>query len=134
MGSDRARVTYDPSKQYRRVVHQQGRVILEADLNEAQTILSEETRLEALDFVGPVGTPTPDPLTSGSAGFVIGPPKSNTAFDFSVSAGILYVGGLRIELDENVDWSTQPDHVTDAPPKSPGNELAYLELTEQEVS
>ena len=57
MGSDRARVSYDEKQQYRSVVMQQGRVTLEADWNEAQQISTEETRKEALDFVGPAGTP-----------------------------------------------------------------------------
>ena len=35
MGSDRARVSYDPSRHWRGVVYQEGRVTLEADWNEA---------------------------------------------------------------------------------------------------
>jgi hypothetical protein len=88
MVSDRARVSYDPSQQYRSVVMQQGRVTVEADWNEAQLIASEETRLEALDFVGPAGTPD-----NGYAISLI--PGS---FDFNVGAGIMYVGGIRVWL------------------------------------
>jgi hypothetical protein len=57
MGSDRARVTFDERRKYRRVVAQQGRAIVDADLNEAQEIITEEMRREALDVVGPSGTP-----------------------------------------------------------------------------
>ena len=57
MGSDRARATYDVGRQYRSVVMQQGRVTVEADWNESQTIAAEEERNEAFDFVGPAGTP-----------------------------------------------------------------------------
>ena len=57
MGSDRARITYDPKQQCRSVVMQQGRVTLEADWNEASQIIGEELRRETLDFVGPCGTP-----------------------------------------------------------------------------
>ena len=57
MGSDRARVTYDPRQQYRSVVMQQGRLTLEADWNEAFQINNESLRKESLDFVGPCGTP-----------------------------------------------------------------------------
>ena len=44
MGSDRARVSYDPNQHYRSVVMQQGRVTLEADWNENQAIFGEELR------------------------------------------------------------------------------------------
>ena len=57
MSADRARLTYFPPRKYREVISQQGRVLLDADSNEGQRIFTEETRREALDFVGPVGTP-----------------------------------------------------------------------------
>jgi len=40
MASDRGRVTYDERRQYRAVVAQQGRVTLEADVNEAWMIVA----------------------------------------------------------------------------------------------
>src|SRR5438046_1313963 len=55
MGSDRARVTYDGTRQYRAVVAQQGRVTVEADANEACTIDDEEKRKTLLDIVGRAG-------------------------------------------------------------------------------
>ena len=36
MSSDRARISYDPSRHWRGVISQQGRVALEADANEAE--------------------------------------------------------------------------------------------------
>ena len=57
MGSDRARVSYDPSRHWRGVVYQEGRVTLEADWNEAETIADEGNREQLLDIVGPSGTP-----------------------------------------------------------------------------
>jgi Family of unknown function (DUF6519) len=57
MASDRARVSFDPSRQWRGVVAQQGRVSLEADWNEAATIDAERDRLVTLDMVGPYGSP-----------------------------------------------------------------------------
>ena len=46
MATDRARITFDPARQYRSVLAQQGRVTLEADVNEAAAIASEALRLE----------------------------------------------------------------------------------------
>lgn len=146
MGSDRARVTYDPKQQYRSVVMQQGRVTLEADWNEAAQITNEEIRREALDIVGPCGTPddgykviVPPTLASPP-----GPP-----FDFDIGAGTMYVGGIRAHLLHDVSYSNQPDW-RDYGPEDPDwvdpsgffgspsgfpiNEFVYLYLREQEVS
>ena len=51
MTADRARVSFDPTRLYRSVVAQQGRVTLEADTNEAASIAGEALRLETIDFV-----------------------------------------------------------------------------------
>jgi hypothetical protein len=135
MGSDKARVSYNPSRQYRSVVMQQGRVTLEADWNEAQQITSEQTRLEALDFVGPTGTPD-----NGYAISLI-----NSSFDFQIGPGIMYVGGMRASLPTGLNYSQQPQNdwmdaandpawvpVPNAAPT--GNEYVYLFLREQEIS
>ena len=54
MTADRARISYDRSRDYRMLVKQQGRVTLEADDNEAAVIASEALRLETIDVIGPV--------------------------------------------------------------------------------
>ena len=138
MGSDKARNSYDATRQYRSVVMQQGRVTVEADWNEAQEIANEETRKDALDFVGPCGTPDDGYRISGTTN----PPDPD--FDFSVSAGTMYVGGERVELDATVtydhqsDWLdlTDPDWVdlADLAQNNPTREFIYLYLREQEIS
>ena len=67
MGSDIARVSFDPTRQYRSVVLQQGRVTLEADGNEASRIASEALRLETIDLVGPSVGPHLGPGCVGAA-------------------------------------------------------------------
>ena len=143
MGSDRARVTYDPRQQYRSVVMQQGRLTLEADWNEAFQINNESLRKESLDFVGPCGTP--------DDGYAVILPTGPTTppYDFSIGRGAMYVGGMRTHLDEPVAYSNQPDWrdndasdpdwvdlagFTDSPSSLPSNEFVYLYLREQEVS
>jgi hypothetical protein len=78
-------------------VSQQGRVLLEADTNEGQRLVTEETRLDALDFVGPCGTPDNgyEVVASGA--------------DFTIKEGTMYVGGLRVTLEAGVLYSAQPD-------------------------
>jgi len=103
MGADRARVSYNPRQQYRSVVMQQGRVTLEADWNESQAIVGEQLRHETLDIIGPAGTPD-DGYEIVVTGTVPAPP-----FDFTVSAGTMYVGGVRLVLDAAVQYSNQSD-------------------------
>jgi len=121
MGSDRARISYDERQQYRSVVMQQGRVTLEADWNESDYIASEEMRKEALDFVGPAGTP--------DNGYAITFPTTLPAFDFQVGKGTMYTGGVRSFLPTPVDYAQQlewldrgidPDFVP-VPQQNPGN-------------
>jgi len=141
MGSDRAKISYDPTKQYRAVVAQQGRVTLEADWNEAHQIANEELREETLDFVGASGTPD-----NGYEVMMIKDTQSDFATtDFVTTKGTMYVGGLRVFSDEPIKYSNQldwldysgdPDWVKPGPPSGvkPIHELVYLLLREQEVS
>jgi hypothetical protein len=138
MGSDRARVSYDKTRQYRSVVMQQGRVTVEADWNEAQLIATEEERKEALDVVGPAGTQD-DGYRVLEPGTVPNPP-----FDFTVGPGTMFVGGVRafapdpIVYSQQSDWldhSTDPDWVEPAALSNrQAHEDIYLLLREQEVS
>ena len=125
MGSDRARFTYDPTRLYRSVVTQQGRVTLEADVNEASTIASEAQRQETIDIVGPAGTP--------DDGYKVGP--GATANATAIGPGTMYVGGWRLTLPVTVDTGAQPDWLN-MPPAAPpqGTHLVALLVTEQAVS
>jgi pSer/pThr/pTyr-binding forkhead associated (FHA) protein len=145
MGSDRARVSYDPSRKWRGLVAQQGRVTVEADWNEATSIDAERARAATLDIVGPVGTPGGYAVTAVSAA---GSPGSSTPGDLTVGAGTLYLGGERLDLDAPVDLASQPDWLDQAtdtlwvapaplpasPPVPVTSELVYLLAIEQEVS
>ena len=137
MSSDRTRISYDQNQQYRSVVAQQGRVTLESDFNEAQVILSEELREETLDFVGSNGTP--------DNGYEIS--ATTTPFDFAISAGTMYVGGIRAVLPKDITYSQQLDWLDKNPLSEPpwiepstlqnnniDREFIYLYLSEQEVS
>src|SRR5215475_13182791 len=120
MTADLARITYDPSRQYRSVISQQGRVTLEEDNNEAAAIAGEALRLETIDVVGPTGA-----LDNGYA------PSSGTGpGGVSIGPGVFYLGGWRLKLDSALDLSSQPDWL-DAPAPLPivsGNMLVALLL------
>ncbi|MDI1430187.1 DUF6519 domain-containing protein [Polyangium sorediatum] len=129
MGSDIARRTYDEGRQYRRVIAQQGRAVIEADLNEAQEITTEELRKEALDFVGPVGTPDDGYKLSIQA------PEEGAPQDIHIGPGTMYVGGMRVFLPSpGVFYSKQLDWLEDAPLPSMAYAQISLHLIEREVS
>ena len=143
MAGDRARVSYDPSRKWRGVIAQQGRVTVEADWNEAATIGEERDRHVTLDVVGPVGTP--DGGYAVTAVPATGEYSASTPGHFTIGRGTLYLGGERLDLDEQVHYSVQADwldHSTDPLWKAPGvrherdarHELVYLLASEQEVS
>ena len=143
MAGDRARVSYDPSRKWRGLIAQQGRVTVEADWNEAAMIGDEHDRQAALDVIGPAGTP------DGGYAVTAAPredERSGSArHDLTIGPGTLYLGGERLNLTESVRYSAQPewlDHSTDpmweAPHARRGrngrHELVYVLAAEQEVS
>ena len=97
MSADRGRLTHFPPRKYREVLSQQGRVLLEADTNEGQRIFTEEVRHDALDFVGPCGTPD-----KGYEVVAVGA-------DLKITKGTMYVGGLRVTLEADEMYTSQPD-------------------------
>jgi hypothetical protein len=136
MSSDRARITYDPSRRYQGVLAQQGRVSLEADWNEAQAITGAELATRTLDVLGRVGSP--------DRGYEVTPvvDGGNPSGDLLLRAGTLYVGGQRVHNPRDIRYADQPewaDHEGDplwrapAVPRHP-HELVYLLAREQEVS
>ena len=131
MGSDRARVSYDPSRHWRGVINQQGRVTLEADWNEAAAIAAEDDRAQLVDVIGPAGTP--------DDGYRITVDGSG---DLTIQHGTMYVGGERMVLDTDLDYAQQPDWIDTAGDPlqigaalsdGSGDEAVWLYLREQEV-
>src|ERR1700678_2812327 len=115
MGSDRARVSFEPSRQWRAVIAQQGRVSLEADINEQVAIDASRDQLTTLELVGPCASP--------DGGYQV---STASAGDLSVSAGTLYLGGQRLRLEQAIAYSHQPEWLNAAtdplytPPAVPG--------------
>ncbi|MDQ6867041.1 MAG: DUF6519 domain-containing protein [Pseudomonadota bacterium] len=159
MPSDRSRTSSDPRYQYKGVVTQQGRVIVDRDFNALQDIVNGRTEADAADVIGPCGTPDngfaiilPDtsppspPLWSPPAPL---PPPFLHPFDFVIAPGTMYVGGQRAVLPERqagkaitYSYFDQPDFIRPddplpldgSPPRQSVIELVYLHVFEQEVS
>src|SRR5579871_5830126 len=124
MGSDIARVSYDPTRKYRSVVLQQGRVLVDADWNEQQAIDHGALRADVLDIVGPAGTPN-----GGYGIFQPGSPipPAPPNFDFPNTGRTMYVGGERVDISDTTyftqpDWIDPPAPVIPPQAKAPGNE------------
>jgi hypothetical protein len=89
MKGDFSRLTFDPKKNYNRVLMQQGRVQLDADWNEQQAIADHRLAAQVVDVVGPQGTP------KGADGFTL---ERLGEGDFVIHPGRIYVGGQLCEL------------------------------------
>jgi hypothetical protein len=120
MVADIARVTYDPTRQYRSLIYQQGRVTLEADNNEAAMLAQEALRLETIDIIGPTG--------ALGGGYLVSLTGSTPSF----GAGVFYLGGWRLELDAALPLASAT--LSNLIPEIPaGNYVVGLLLTEQSV-
>lgn len=153
MPSDITRNSDDLLQGYGPPVMQQGRVILDRDFNALEQTLAGSIEADALDIIGPCGTP--------DNGFEISiqeasppaelwhpildeesPPAS--VKDFYVGPGTMYVGGQRTELPAHdsgksaplfYSYFDQPDWLhPDVPGTQPDDEAISLVLREQEVS
>ena len=131
VGSDRARISFDRTREYRSLVAQQGRVTLEADVNEQAVISSEALRLETIDIIGPTGTPDDGYLVS-----------INASGQITVGPGIMYVGGWRMRFHpgrppsriSQSGISTKPWSGSSSGTKKPaGNAVIALLVSEQEI-
>src|ERR1700689_5029046 len=123
MTIDRARNSYDATRQWRAVLAQQGRVTLEADVNEQAKIVQEERRREAIDVIGPVGSP------DGGYAIIV----NTAATDIQVAPGTIYLGGWRLVLPApGVSTASQPGWI-DMPawPPPTGNQTIALLAIEQ---
>jgi len=90
---DLSRVGTDFRKRYAGVRMQQGRVLSDDVFNNAECIDEEDMRRTRIDVIGPVGSPDSGFLPVVPAGPLAVPGK----VQFSIAAGTLYLGGLRIE-------------------------------------
>jgi hypothetical protein len=140
MSADRSRGLDDIGQAYKAVVMQQGRAIIDRDFNTFQEIADDRIAANALNEIGPCGTP--------DNGFAISPAKVNEdergkkLRDFNISPGVMYVGGQRFVLSHPASYLNQPDWLWphDSDPHSSGDksdcerEFIYMLGFENEVS
>lgn len=108
-----------------RVVSQQGRVLLDADVNTQTDLLVYRMQMLTYGLLGPVAA-------VGNA-FRISP-AANAAADFGISGGQLWSFGVLCEGHASVTYGTQPDYPT-PPALDPAKEyLVYLDVWERDLN
>ena len=122
MKGDFSRDTFDPLRHFSRVLVQQGRLLLDADVNEQSSILLYYLRTLAQDLIGPHGGP--------GAGFEI-EVTVPAALDFKIAAGRYYVNGVLCENDAAAFTYAAQGLEPIAPNKT---QLVYLDVWERHVS
>jgi hypothetical protein len=107
---DISRDATDFRKHYDRVHMQQGRVLTDDDFNEAERLDAEASRRVRVDVIGPAGSP--------DDGFKL----KWVGTELTLSAGTFYVGGLRLELENDEAFNLQRDWLQQG--SGPGEKLA----------
>lgn len=133
---DLSRQATDQRKHYDGVRMQQGRVLTDDDFNEAAVLAAEDMRRTRMHAIGAYGTP--------DAGFL---PKNFAVaggkLDFVLSAGTLYLGGLRLEMQAEEHYLLQKDWLNFDPateaqaPPAEGQtrtDLVWIEAWQQPVT
>ena len=105
---DFTRDTFDPMRNFSRVLMQQGRVQVDADWNEQVSILLHYMRQMGRDLMGPHGAPYPDDYKKSPLddfeNFKIKPySKQDSQPDFSIAPGRYYVDGICCENEKKED-------------------------------
>ncbi|MGW2723431.1 DUF6519 domain-containing protein [Streptomyces sp. NPDC001492] len=133
MHGDFSRVLFDPARRFSSVLSQQGRVQLDAEINEQTAILLHYMRTLAADMLGPAAYP---PAAGGDdlGGFGIDRFDGET---FSVAPGRLYVDGILCECDGTDYWGQpdghlEPEQGEDRLPSGPF--LVYLRVWERLIT
>ncbi len=130
MTYDISRAAHDPAKKYTSVRLQQGRVVLDDDWNESESITGHIRSGALVDVIGSSGT--------SDAAFLV----SNVAtpggdVDFDLGEGIFYIGGHRVEVADGQRYLLQDDDLAPDQVPAPGaarQDLVWIEAWEQPVT
>ena len=126
MHADLSRWTFDAALAYRAVLLQQGRVMLDADINEQAEITAHHDEVRAADLIGRSGGPAAPPSAAGEAGvagvaalgpFAVVGPDGTIPQDASAPAawGQLRVTPGRYYVDGVLAESPDPPPSADGP-------------------
>ncbi|MFI2188555.1 DUF6519 domain-containing protein [Streptomyces sioyaensis] len=148
MSGDYARMTFDRLDDFNRLWVQQGRVLLQADLNELADALDHRLRALGLDVLGPCTAPID--LEAGTPPEATGFEIAEGGASFTIGLGRLYVHGLELDNHgglprhvepglqdlrgaEPVPYEAQP-YYPDPPAMPAGRHVVYIDAWEREVT
>src|SRR6476646_6999339 len=129
MKGDFSRLTFDPTRHYRAVRMQQGRLQVDADWNEHVDLVMHRLETEVADFVGSSGVPAP----TGGGGFAVTVEQNGTdPAALHVAAGHCYVAGRLVANDRDLTL----DAATLAGAAASGQQrfVAYLDTWSRHVT
>ncbi len=127
MKADLSRLSFDALAGYVHVLQQQGRPILDAELNEQASILLHRLQLLGRDLIGPFGGPS-EFCGFEIKGFEGGP------HDFTIGAGRYYVNGICVENPATTTFAKQPVPVRDAAIHTGKLYLVFLDIWEELIA
>lgn len=131
MTGDFTRTTFRAASRYTKVRAQQGRAVLDAELNEQADIAAHRGRTTATDVIGPSGVPWHDPAAFRNFQIAVGA----NGRDLRIAPGRIYVGGLLCENDaDDLTYLTQPDLPGAALPAAAGAYAVYLDVWERHIA
>ena len=99
MTADITRLFRDPEKQYHGLVHQQGRLPIDAEENHGADIAQWTDERRFVETIAPSGSP--------DDGFRISLAGAGTPVNFHIAAGSYYLGGSRVENAAPLDYRDQ---------------------------
>lgn len=123
MKGDFSRRTFEAAKHYTAVLQQQGRVQVDADGNESESIHRYLRERTARDVIGATGAP------KENAGFGLSVDNG----DLVIGAGRFYVDGILCENEEAVSYGAQPYYPVD-PGLEDGQYLAVLHVFDRHLT
>jgi Family of unknown function (DUF6519) len=131
---DLSRSATEFRKHYTSVRAQQGRLLVDDDINEQERLHGEDERRSRIDIIGPTGSP--------DSGFLVSNPQlTGAGIDFDILPGTLYLGGLRLQQEQletfqlQLDWLQLHGQLPVAPAALGTRfDLVYIEAWQQPVS
>ncbi len=126
MKGDFSRITYQRRKRHTAVLLQQGRIVSDADWNEAEAIAGGRIEEVGAETIGPTGAPKADP------GFGITP----SGGDLTIGSGRYWVDGISCVNETDTLYSSQPHYPAAQLPPAGGAGLyvAYLDVWQRHIT
>lgn len=131
MTGDFTRTTFRAVNHYSKVRAQQGRVVLDAELNEQADITAHVERSTSVDVIGVAGAPFHEPSEFRHFQIKVDP----TGKDLLVAPGRIYVNGILCENDiDGLSFLEQPDFPGATLPAAAGSYAVYLDVWERHIA